>query len=154
MLRFDSFSLEGEIWKQVPSLPDVFVSNLGRVKLPNSFSVMPKGNVRIYITKPTYGSIHKSKKDAKHKYYRIQNRKIGSFKVHRLVCEAFYGQAPNEDSVVIHLDENALNNRVENLKWGTQKENLNCPKFLEYCRSRIGDSSPVRKAKIKGAKAP
>lgn len=61
-------------------------------------------------------------------------------KAHQLVCEAFHGPKPSPEAVVIHLDENALNNRPENLKWGTQKENLNMPKFKAW------QSSPERKA--------
>lgn len=57
-------------------------------------------------------------------------------KVHQLVCEAFHGPKPFDGAVVIHLDENALNNRPENLKWGTQKENLNMPKHRHYLRTR------------------
>lgn len=79
----------------------------------------------------------------------LVNRKFGNMKIHRLVCEAFHGPAPFERAVVIHIDENALNNRSENLRWGTQKENLNMPKFVEYCKSRTGENSPA----IKGMKA-
>ena len=67
-------------------------------------------------------------------------------KVHRIVCEAFHGLAPFKKAVVIHIDENSTNNRPENLRWGTQKENLNMPKFIEYCKSRTGENSPVKKA--------
>jgi len=73
------------------------------------------------------------------------SKKFGNMKVHRLVCEAFHGPAPFERAVVIHIDENALNNRPENLRWGTQKENLNMPNFIEYCKSRTGENSPVKK---------
>lgn len=69
-------------------------------------------------------------------------------KVHRLVCEAFHGPAPFKRAVVLHLDENAINNKPENLRWGTQKENLNMPKFISYCKSRTGENSPS----IKGIK--
>ncbi len=47
----------------------------------------------------------------------------------------------------MHLDENAANNGADNLAWGTQKENLNAPGFLTYCRSRTGEDSPVAKAR-------
>ncbi|QDP54003.1 MAG: putative uncharacterized HNH endonuclease [Prokaryotic dsDNA virus sp.] len=57
------------------------------------------------------------------------HRRQAPRKVHQLVCEAFHGPKPFETAVVIHKDEDALNNRPENLKWGTQKENLNAPKF-------------------------
>jgi len=76
----------------------------------------------------------------------LANRKFGNMKIHRLVCEAFHGFAPFERAVVLHLDENALNNRPENLRWGTQKENMNMPKFIKYCKSRIGENSPMTKS--------
>jgi hypothetical protein len=38
--------------------------------------------------------------------------------------------------VVIHINENPHDNRPENLKWGTQKENLNYPRVVEY-RKRV-----------------
>jgi hypothetical protein len=53
--------------------------------------------------------------------------------------------------VVLHLNEDALDNRPENLRWGTQKENLNMPKFIEYCKGRTGENSPSAKAKAKYA---
>ena len=49
----------------------------------------------------------------------------------------------------MHLDENSKNNVPGNLKWGSQKENLNAVGFIEYCKSRTGDASPVNKGKKK-----
>jgi len=43
----------------------------------------------------------------------------------------------------MHIDENAANNRADNLRWGTQKENLNAPGIIEYCMDRTGDRSPT-----------
>ena len=43
--------------------------------------------------------------------------------VHKLVAEAFLGKR-EKDKVVRHLDGNAKNNLVENLAYGTQKENM------------------------------
>ena len=49
----------------------------------------------------------------------------------------------------MHLDENAANNRASNLRWGTQKENLNAPGFLDYCRTRTGENNLVVKGRRK-----
>jgi hypothetical protein len=66
-----------------------------------------------------------------------------------MVCEAFHGQPPFDGSVVIHLDEDALNNRPENLMWGTQKENMNMPKIKAWQKTRIGPNSPFVKGTTK-----
>lgn len=44
------------------------------------------------------------------------------FSVHRLVCEAFHGPAPDRHEVA-HLDGNRRNNSATNLKWATSAEN-------------------------------
>ena len=74
-----------------------------------------------------------------------------NYRVSRLVCEAFHGEAPDGLSVCMHMDENALNNRASNLAWGTQKQNLNAPGFINYCKSRTGENSPHRKGRRKAA---
>lgn len=43
--------------------------------------------------------------------------------VHTLVLESFVGPRP-EENVCRHLDGNPSNDRLENLRWGTQKENI------------------------------
>jgi hypothetical protein len=71
-----------------------------------------------------------------------------TYKVARLICEAFNGDRPSQKSVCMHKDENAANNRPDNLEWGTQKENLNAPAFLEYCKARTGEDSPWVKGRV------
>jgi hypothetical protein len=136
-----------EIWKSVPSRPTIKVSNLGRVILPSSTRTMPNGGTRMYSTKPVTGYVTRANKTAQHCHLSIHSRKQGHLKVHQLVCEAFHGQKPSEKHEVVHLNEDALDNRSENLRWGTRKENLNMPKFIAYCRSRTGENSPVLKGK-------
>lgn len=138
---------ETEEWRPVPSCPGVTASSLGRVKFPDSFAKMPHGGIREYKTKPVFGVKTKASKTARHEYYGIVNRGK-NYKVHRLVCEAFHGPAPEGKNYVLHADENALNNKPGNLSWGTQKENLNARGFIEYCKSRTGSNSPYAKRKI------
>lgn len=138
-----------EEWKPVPSKNGIMASSLGRILLPSTTAKMPNGGKREYKTKPIYGSKTKASKTSRHEYMGVFSKKFGNMKVHRLVCEAFHGPAPNPKMVVIHLDEDATNNRPENLRWGTQKENLNMPKFIAYCRSRTGENNPLIKGKRK-----
>lgn len=141
-------SLLTEEWRDVPSYPGVKASSVGRLQLPDSEAPLPNGGTRKYFPKPSYGYKTKSSKTAQHVYMNVSNRKLGNLKVHRLVCEAFHGLAPFPKAVVIHLDEDGTNNHKDNLKWGTQQENLNASGFIEYCRNRLGENSPC----IKGRK--
>ena len=109
---------------------------------------MPHGGMRDYKPKPTYGVKTKASKTARHEYYGISSKFFGNIKVHRAVCEAFHGPCSDEKPYVLHADENALNNRPENLSWGSQKENLNAKGFIKYCKSRTGENNPY----IKGRK--
>lgn len=130
------------MWKPVPSYPGVLASSEGRIVLPPRYAPLPNGGFRIYTPEPTVGQDRKAKKDAAHVYKGTYTFFYGNIKVHQAVCEAFHGPKPFDGAVVIHLDEDAKNNRPENLKWGTQKENLNAPGFREQCRQRRGEYSP------------
>lgn len=138
-----------EIWKPVPSMPGVMASSLGRILLPKRTAKMPNGGIRTYNPKPTFGIKTKASKNARHIYMAISTYFFGNVKVHKAVCEAFNGPKPFEKAIVIHLNEDATDNRPENLKWGTQKENLNMPKFIEYCKSRTGENNPFLKGRLK-----
>lgn len=100
---------------------------------------MPTGGTRVYGGTPTRGQWDG------HRYIYVLKGK--SYKVARLVCEAFHGPATAGARYCLHRDENSRNNAADNLKWGTQKENLNMPGFLAYCRSRTGENSPTAKAR-------
>lgn len=123
----------GEVWREVPSLPVVLVSSEGRVMTKPYRGEMPNGGLRHYGGQPHFGVW--SKKDERF----IIVYKGKCYKVHQLVCEAFHGTKPDIDGeavVVLHVDENAANNRASNVRWGTQRENLNAPGFLEYRKHR------------------
>ena len=138
-----------EVWRMVPGMDGVLASSHGRILLPPRYAPIGRGGgYRVYMPEPRIGCVCRAKTGAKHEYLNIVWRGK-TYKVHQLVCAAFHGPKPFPKAVVIHLDENALNNRAENLKWGTQKENMSAPGFRSYCKRRCGDESPV----IKGRKA-
>jgi len=139
-----------EIWKPVPSLTGVMASSEGRILLPPRHAALPNGGVRLYLTKPVKGTITRAAKDAQHEYRNYWSRHYGNIKVHQAVCEVFHGPKPFPEAVVIHKDENALNNRAENLKWGTQKENLNAPGFRAFQSEKARNMNRVRGKGTKG----
>lgn len=50
-----------------------------------------------------------------------QKKKI---KINTIICTIFHGNPPNNNSEVIHIDDNPLNLNSENLKWGSPHEKL------------------------------
>lgn len=126
-----------EIWRLVPSVPGVIASSWGRLMVIPYLS--RRGTRAHYGGRPTYGQW-----DGDRFIYPFRGK---TYKVARLICEAFSGPPPFARAVAMHGDENSRNNRPDNLSWGTQKQNLNAPGFLAYCRSRTGENSPTVKAR-------
>lgn len=127
--------LPPEIWIDSPLYRGVQASSHGRIRVLPRIGLMPHGGKRTYETKPTFGCITSAKKGARHVYFGRQIKAIGNVKVHRAVCSAFHGKPPFPKAVVIHRNENGLDNRPPNVRWGTQKENLNMPRFKD-CNTR------------------
>jgi hypothetical protein len=137
--------LMGEIWKIVPSQPWCMASSDGRIMVAPYSAPMPKGGARQYGGEPSFGIWNKQ--DGRF----ITVYKGKTYKVHRLICEAFNGPAPEGADVCMHLDENSANNRPDNLAWGTQKENLNAPAFKAYCSERTGEDNPWVRGRLKAS---
>ena len=110
----------GEVWKVIPSFPDYQVSNQGRVRsqlLQFSGRKSEEWRIKAPGTAPFGYQFVLLRKDGK-----TYNRKI-----HGLVLEAFVGPRPTingERACTRHLNGNPADNRVENLAWGTMKENM------------------------------
>lgn len=104
----DITDFKNEIWKElIINNRTISVSNFGRVK---SYAVIKTG----YILKQNInGSDYLS--------IRIENK---TKLVHRLVLTAFEG-CPDENLLVDHIDTNRQNNKLENLRWVTHRENMN-----------------------------
>ena len=69
--------------------------------------------------------------------------------LHRVVAELFI---PNPDSkpYIDHINGNTHDNRVSNLHWVTQKENMNNP----ICRNKMSESHKGKEPGNKGKKGP
>lgn len=103
---------EIEIWKDVVGYEGIYiVSNLGRVE-------------RIKICKGTAGGILTPIKNESGLYVKLRNNgNDKSFKIHRLVLEAFEG-INHDKPQVNHKDGNRWNNNLDNLEWCSQSENI------------------------------
>ena len=110
-----------EIWKPIKGYEGYYeVSNLGKIKSLIGWN--GQGYIkRVKILNPY-------KQEASKQYFREvvklhKNGKNKDHKVHRLVAKAFILKE-NDKNNVNHLDGNPLNNRVDNLEWCTQQENI------------------------------
>lgn len=119
-----------EIWRDIKDYEGLYqVSNMGRVKSLGRWSNRQKNGVSFpYFIKE---KILKNRK-IKGGYYIVglcKDKISKDYRVNRLVAEAFI---PNPDNkpFVDHIDTNPLNNFYNNLRWVTQKENINNPLTL------------------------
>ena len=96
------------------------VSNLGRVR-----TVTRPVNNRLGGKSIRKSIINKLTKDSKG-YLTVQICKDGTntiTRVHRMVLKVFVGEPP-PDYITDHRDGDKTNNRLTNLEWVTQKENI------------------------------
>lgn len=123
-----------EIWKKVKDFDWYEVSSLGRIRShARGFPL---------ILKPI--------QDTKGYYFVVLSQKIGrkkvSFRVHRLIADAFVPCVDDKDNLdVHHIDGNKKNNHPSNLEWKTRAENLS-DAYLKGLRRKgwiaQGEASP------------
>lgn len=108
--------MENEIWKDAPGFPGYQVSNAGRVK---SFR--------------SGGCILKQCNDGCG-YPKVRlwgNGKGITMHVHKIVALAFISNPENRPEID-HINAIRSDNRVENLRWVTRKENTNNPVSITH----------------------
>lgn len=113
---------ENEIVKEIEGFPEYLVSNLGRVWSKHSNKWLTpikniKGNyIRLYINL-----------GRKNRFY-----------VHQLVANAFL---PNPQNLpeIDHIDGDATNNKLENLRWVSHQENMKNETTRERLKKNGGD---------------
>lgn len=116
--------IDGEIWAELDKYPGFKISSLGRV--------MEDGKILVPVIDNGYMlvSVRERGKNRKQK------------RVHRLVAEAFIPNPDNKPEVD-HINTDKTDNRVENLRWATNFENMfkneltanklkNCPGMLKH----------------------
>jgi len=111
-----------EIWKSIKNYEGLYeISNLGQVKSLVGFNgkryIKREKILQYGIDKNTSNNYRRSQINL------IKNKKHKTYRVHRLVAEAFL-EKPINKNIVNHKDFNALNNNVENLEWCNQYENV------------------------------
>ncbi len=125
-----------EEWRPVPSKPGLQASSWGRVLLPQLELPGFNGSVRRTKPQPRWGLVKQSRRGGSYLYLGLRTALYGNIKVHQCVCEAWHGPKPFPDALVLHEDEDALNNVQQNLKWGTHVENMNYPGYKQALRER------------------
>ena len=133
------FNME-EIWKDVVGYEGLYqVSNFGNVKS------VDRVIMRSSTPQPIKGRIvHQGIQNTGYKIVTLWNKKERKvFLVHRLVADAFIPKTDLFRNNVDHINGIRVDNRVENLRWCTQKENTNFPiarsKYLKANQKRINN---------------
>ena len=138
------FSVGSEI-RPVPSAPGCYVSACGRV-----FSSLPcirDANQQVRERKPI---------TTKHGYISVTlqiNKRRTLRYVHRLVAEVFLPPPEGNQNVVRHLNGDPGDNRISNLAWGTQADNMqDAVRHGRTLRGRKNPNAKLNPARIKAIK--
>ena len=123
-----------EVWKPLPGYEGSYeVSSHGRVRSLDRLCRGKDGRNELHR-----GKVLKPWVQKRGGYLAVSIRDGTATKrrtVHTLVAETFFGPRP-KGMDVMHLDGNRSNNALENLKYGTRKENLN--QTYEYGGKQAG----------------
>lgn len=107
--------MKDEVWTGVVGFPDYEVSSYGRVKRVrrDARNHRLSGDCLKHFLSPSgYASVTLC----------AEGKKQGK-RVNRIVCEAFHGSPPGPRHHAAHSDGNKLNNREDNLRWATARQN-------------------------------
>lgn len=135
----------GEVWKDIPDWVGWYqASSHGRIRsLPRKVNAPNRwgGCIRTYP-----GRVMKQRPTQHYGHLVVSLAREGASRphlVHRLVCEAFHGPCPSDKQHCAHSDGDRVNNRPENLRWATVKENSEDTR--RHGNLRVGEQSNLAK---------
>lgn len=112
-----------EIWKDIKGYEGFFmVSNLGRVKRVPRISIN-KWSTETFLKEKILNPTLSYKGYPTVTLRKEKNKDHKTFFVHRLVANHFLGNPENKQQIN-HIDGNKKNNKVDNLEFCTQSENI------------------------------
>lgn len=115
---------QGEVWKPIPGFDGYEASSVGRIRSVNRkvrcYNVHGQVGWRRYPGK----LLSPGQQSSGHLHVQIGkgNYDYSGENVHTLVALAFLGPRPSPDHEVAHWDGDPTNNRVENLRYATYRE--------------------------------
>lgn len=139
--------LEGEIWMPVKDFENIYaISNKGRLKTLQRVVNARQG----LVSRPE--KLWNARNNNPLNYYTVtlkdkMNDKLRHVSIHKLVAEHFIPN-PKNKPCIDHINTDRHDNRVENLRWVTQKENCNNP----ISRSKMCESQSALVAEGKHLK--
>lgn len=97
--------IDGEVWKELDKYPGFKISSMGRIMEDDKILEPNNENGYLFVSVRELGKSRKR------------------HRVHRLVAEAFIPNPENKPEVD-HINTDKTDNRVENLRWATNFENM------------------------------
>lgn len=138
--------MESEIWKDVVGFEERYeVSNLGRLRSKDM--TIHKSDGKIEHKKGRYIKLTPDKRGYVHHVFCSSQGVKKRMSIHRVVAMSFIDNPENKPHID-HINRIRFDNRVENLRWCTLKENMNNPftlDWLKVCRPNYKHSEQTRK---------